>query len=187
MDAARRRRPHCARGLVASLVLALLLVACGDGGTVTWRDLTIDLPEGWVVFDEEPTRLGIANERLGADLEEDEWPEGRVLAMFFHHEPGIRPDDWREYIAERDEAELESDTAIELDGEIPATQLIYRTEGNGTPTREMVVVVPARELEILAQPVPRPDEADAQDFFLENLQTFLDVIESARFGAPVDD
>jgi hypothetical protein len=169
------------------LVLTLLLAACGgDDGSVRWRDLTIDVPEGWTVFEEEDTRLSLGNQPLGQDVAEEDRPEGEVVAMFFRHDPGIRPDYWRVHIEGLDESALESDEAIELDGEVPATRMVYSHVTNGLPMREMVVLVPSRGLEILAQPVPSPGDSDAPDVFLEHIDTFIEVLDSARFGAPVD-
>jgi hypothetical protein len=173
--------------LAALLSVGLLLGACGgDDGTVTWRGLTIDVPDGWTVFEDEDTRLSLGNQPLGQDVSEEDRPEGDVVAMFFRHDQRVRPDAWREHIEELDESALESDDAIELDGEVPATRMIYSHVTNGLPMREMVVLVPSRGIEILAQPVPDPGDTDGPEVFMEHIETFMEVLDSARFGAPVD-
>lgn len=181
------------RVLTAGLVL-LLASACGEEGTtqpdtVEWRNLSIDLPEAWYLFEEEETRLSISNENLGtdADREPGERPEGDVVAMFFTYEPQAVPQDWRRFVEERG-AELETDTQLELQGQVPATQLVFSHVNEGVPTREMAVVIPSRGVVVLAQPVPGPGGGDtAQQVFLEHLETFMEVIESIEFGAPVMD
>lgn len=176
--------PSTARRLAVA-VLALLVAACGDAGTVEWRDLTVEVPEGWAVFEEEPTRLSMATTPLGEDAADpEEWPDD-VVAMFFTHEPGVVPGDWREYVDGRDDATVESDVAIEIDG-VPATRLIYRDVSNGVRVREMAVVVPAREIAVLVQPIPRPGEEDIEERFVRHLDTFTEVLESIEWGAPVD-
>jgi hypothetical protein len=146
--------PCRAPWLLPLVLLALLLAACGDDGTVQWRDATLEVPEGWTVFEEEETRLSMANVPLGQDAERPEdRPDGDVVGMFFTHEPGTTPGKWRDFIEGREDATIETDQAIEIDG-VPATQLIYQHRSGEEITREMAVVVPAREIEIFVQPVP---------------------------------
>ena len=180
-----------ARTVVLGLVVALL-AACSDGSPqpdrVEWRNLSIPLPDGWYLFEEAETRLSIGNEDLGArpDGEPGERPEGDVVAMFFTYEPLAVPEDWREFV-EQQGAELETDVRLELEGEVPATQLVFSYTTDGTPTREMVVLIPSRGIVLLAQPIPGPGEDEAPQVFLEHLDTFVDVIEGIEFGAPVLD
>lgn len=169
------------------LVLALFLLAgCGEDGTTAWRDLTLTVPDGWVVFEEEPTRLSIANVPLGGDVAEEDRPTGDVVAMWFTHDSGITPGEWRDHIAEVG-ATLEVDEAIEVGG-VPATRLQFLSPAlhGAAETRELVVVVPSREVAVLAQPVPLPDSTDAPQVFDRALATFDTVLESARWGAPVE-
>lgn len=179
--------------LVALLVLASTLVACGDDDrpdAVSWRNVTLDLPQDWYLVEETDDRLSIANEplQLGGDGGEDEIepPAGDVVGMFLTYEPGTSPDDWRRFVEQQD-AELETDDRLELDGEVPATRLVYSYTTGGVPTREMVVVIPSRSIVVLSMPVPGPDDEDAPEVFLEHIETFLSVLESAEFGAPVED
>ena len=170
----------------------VLLAACGGStnqpASVEWRNLTIPLPESWYLFEEEDTRLSISNQDIGVgdDGEPREQPDGDVVAMFFTFEPATVPDDWREFVEAQD-AELETDRQLELQGEVPATQLVFSYVTDGTPTREMVVVIPSRGVVLLAQPVPGPGEEDAPEVFLEYLDVFMELVESIEFGAPVLD
>lgn len=175
---------------VAMAVVALVLTACGQPDSVTWRNVTVDVPDGWYVIEREDTRLSLANADIGP-TEPDEparqQPEGPVVAMWFTYEPNTLPDDWRRYVEQQD-ATLESDDQIHLGGdEVPATRLVFSYTTNEIPTREMVVVIPSRAIVVLAQPVPRPGDNDAPDVFLDHIATFLEVLETAEFGAPVLD
>jgi hypothetical protein len=186
----QHRRVATRRPIGLLLAVLLLAAACGGGdGSVSWRDVSVEVPEDWTVFEEEDSRLSMSNVPMGTDVEAEgpeDLPEGDVLAMFFRHEPGIRPGDWRDYIEGLEEATIESDDALELDGEVPATRLVFSHVTGGTPTREMVVLVPSRDIEVLAQPVPGPGDTDAPDVFLRHVATFNEVVESMSFGAPVD-
>ncbi len=190
-----QRRPSRLAVRRVSAVVALLavtLAACGgtdQPASVEWRNVEMDLPDQWFLFEEEADRLSISNQDIGiGDVagEPNEWPEGDVVAMFFTYEPNTRPDDWRELLEQLD-AEIETDNQLRLDGEVPATQLIYRYETEGVLTREMVVVIPSRAIVALAQPVPPPGSADQTEVFLAYLDDFMGVLESAVFGAPVLD
>ena len=185
-------RPSRVRSYLVVAVLALLatvLAACGgpsQPGSVEWRNVEMDLPDQWYLFEEEADRLSISNQDIGiGDVagEPNDWPEGDVVAMFFTYEPSTRPDDWRQLLGQLD-AEIEADNQIRLEGDVPATQLIYRYETEGVLTREMVVVIPSRAIVLLAQPVPPPGSADQTDVFLAYLDDFMGVLESATFGAP---
>lgn len=160
-----------------------MLVACGgDGPTRRWRDLTLRVPDGWTVFEDEPTRFSLAD----ADLGDEEGDRGqRRVAVQLTSGPGASPEDWRELLRQED-ATVETDRAIELDG-VPATQLVYRWTTNGIDTREMVVVVPSRSVTILLQPVPVAGQTDAPQLFLEARDEFDGLLDSIRFGAPVDE
>jgi hypothetical protein len=175
---------RCPRAL-AVVVLTLLLVACGDDGGAQWRDASFEVPEGWSVFEEEETRFSMANEPLGEEFDPDERPEGDIVGMFFTHEPGTIPDDWREFVEGRDDAEIESDTAIELDG-VPATRIIYSHRSGEERTREMAVIIPAREIVVFAQPVPEQGDPSGPDMFMRHLETFNAVLDSIEWGALID-
>lgn len=173
---------------VVLLVLAAVAVVAsgcgGDDGVLAWRDARLQVPEGWVVFDEEDTRLSLANVPLGPEVEE--MPEGDVVAVFLTHEVGAGPNAWREY-AEASDIEVERDEAIEVGG-VPATrlQLLDPEGGSGdTLTREMVVVVPSREVVLLAQPLPSLGDEDITEVYDRAEATFEALLDSIRWGAPV--
>lgn len=176
-------RPVAPR-VLAALGLALLLAACGDDDAVEWRGATVEVPGGWTVFEEEETRLSMANVALGEEFDEGERPEGDVVGMFFTHEPGATPQDWRDFVEGREDAEVEADAAIELDG-VPATRIVFSHVSSGNRTREMAVVVPARDVVVFAQPIPTPGEADGPEMFLRHVDTFDAVLDSIDWGAPV--
>ena len=177
--------PCRAPWLVPLLLLALVLTACGDAGSVQWRDATVQVPEGWTVFEEEETRLSLSNQEIGQEgsFGPEDRPEGDVVAIFFTHEEGTTPGKWREFIEGREDHEIESDQAIEIDG-VPATQFIYSHRSGQAITREMAVVVPAREIEIFAQPVPAPGDPEGPEIFMRHFDTFREVIETIEWGAP---
>lgn len=172
----------------AFVLVASVLAACGASGdsTLEWRDLRLSVPAGWVVFEEETTRLSLANQPIGAEVSEQDRPTGDLVAMFFTHRPGTTPAAWRAQI-ESAGAELEVDEPIEVDG-VPATRLQFLTPASegSAETRELVVVIPAREVELLAQPVPLPGSTDAPEVFDRASTTFDAVIGSVRWGAPMD-
>lgn len=174
---------------LTALLVALAASACVGGGsdTLAWRDARLELPDGWSVFEDETSRLSISNVPLGADVAEEDRPEGDIVAMFFTHEPGARPADWRDHIAASG-ATLEVDETTEVGG-VPATRLQFLTPASGGigPTRELVVLVPAREIVILAQPVPLPGDADAPQVFERGAPDFEAVLGSITWGAPYED
>lgn len=177
------------RALTLTALLAVLLAACGgdSGGAIAWRDAELAVPEGWTVFEEQESRLSLANVPLGAGLAEEDRPEGDVVAMFFTHQPDAAPGAWREYAEGRD-VDVEVDEAIEVGG-VPATrfQFLDRAGGSGdTVTRELVVVVPSREVVLLAQPVPTLGDEDVSGVYDRAVDTFDQVLDSVIWGAPVE-
>jgi hypothetical protein len=170
--------------------LALVLVGCGGSNqpsSVQWRNITVDLPDGWYLFEQEETRLSISSHDIGPEaIRGGELEDGPVVAMFFTYEPGAVPDQWRSYV-EQQEGQLESDTQLTLQQEVPATRLIFSYETIGIPMREMVAVIPSRHVVVLAQPVPNPGDTDAPDVFMDHIETFNQVLESLEFGSPLVD
>ncbi|HEX2029166.1 MAG TPA: hypothetical protein VHF25_14325 [Nitriliruptorales bacterium] len=164
----------------AALVTAALLVTCASDPSVRWGDVTLDLPDGWVVAEEGEDRLSLATAPFGQDTP----PEDLEAALFLTREPGTSAADWRGLI-ERIHGEVEEDRQRTVGG-APATELVFRHDGNGTPLREMAVVVPARQLVILAQPVVARGEQDGPARFDRYRATFDAVLSSIRFGAPTD-
>lgn len=198
-----RTRRGAARGLVARfahrgswsaapkiagfLVASAVVVACGgQPSEANWRNMDIPIPQGWFVFEETDDRFSISNVDLASFAETGEFPDSDVVAMFFTHESATLPGDWRSLLSVRD-ADLETDDRLTLSDEIPATRLIYHFISADVPTREMVVLIPSREVVVLAQPVPRPGQTTGPEIFVENLEVFMDVIEGIAFGRPVID
>lgn len=180
-------RNAVARALLTVMFSVALLAGCGsDEGPVVWRNITVDLPEGWVVFERTDTTLSIANVLLGPQDGGDarNAPAGDVVAMFFSYEPDTLPRDWLTFLAAND-AVIETEQQRMLTGDIPATQLVYRLTDEVTDTREMVVLIPSRNVVILAQPVPLAGDPSGPDVFLRYIDTFLTVIDTLTFGAPV--
>ena len=176
------------------LALSLVLMACGGGNqpaSVSWRNVTLQMPDGWYVFEEEETRLSISNADIGPeamrgvdpDDDEVELPTD-VVAMFFTFEPRAAPADWRAY-AEQQDATVESDEQIVIGEDVPATRIVMNYVTDDVPLREMVVVIPSRGIVVLAQPVPRAGQQDGPEVFLDYVDTFIEVLDAAQFGAPV--
>lgn len=169
------------------VVLGVLAAACGGPPSeVSWRNLQVPIPDGWHVFEETDDRLSIANVDLATLAENGELPDEDVVAMFFTHEPSTLPADWRSLLTRRD-AELETDDRLELGDDIPATRLIYSFVSADVPTREMVVLIPSREVVVLAQPVPRPGQVTGPEVFMEHIGDFMGVLDGILFGRPVVD
>lgn len=164
------------------VAVSLLLVACGgDSGQVAWRGLELTLPEGWVVVEHQPNVLTVADAPRG---ESPGQLGERTVSVQFLHRTGAVADDWRRLIEDQ-EGTLEVDERTTI-GQRPATRFVLTREVNGAPTREMVVLVPARELEILLQPVARPEDADLSQVFLDHRDEFDELLGSIQFGPPVD-
>jgi len=169
------------------LLVSAIVVACGgQPSEANWRNMEIPIPEGWFVFEQTDDRFSISNVDLASFAEAGEIPDGDVVAMFFTHEPATLPGDWRSLLTVRD-ANLETDDRLVLADEIPATRFIYHFVSADVPTREMVVLIPSREVVVLAQPVPRPGQTTGPEVFVENLEVFMDVIEGITFGRPIID
>lgn len=175
------------RALIVFAFSAMLLASCSSQNEpVVWRNITVDLPDGWVVFERTDTTLSIANVPLGPqeDGAPRAAPDGEVVAMFFSYEPDTLPRDWLEFLTANG-AEIETQQQRILTGDVPATQLVYRLADELTDTREMVVLIPSRNVVILAQPVPLVGDLSGPDVFLRYIDTFLTVVDTLNFGAPV--
>lgn len=187
MASASRRRRH----VLVLLVVALVLSACGDSrqpSEARWRNLTIPLPDGWYLFEDEDTRLSISNRDLGVDAADRgvDDQDAPTVAMWFTYVPDTLPADWRAW-AESVDATIESDQQIQLDGDVPATRLVYRFETLGVHTREMVVVIPSRQIVVLANPVFGPGDDDVRELFVDHFEDFSAVLDGITLGSPVLD
>ena len=170
----RPRRRRAARP-IALLVAAVILASCGGSDRVEWPGARIDLPEGWEVISSEPDRLVLAD-HLAAEGE-------RGVHVTFLRVPGTLPDDWRQRVAERG-AELESDSGILIAGDVPATQLVLLDEIDGTPVREVVLVVASRGLVIAITPDVRPGEQDGPRVLLDALDGVRDLLDTIELAPP---
>lgn len=152
-----------------------MLSACAtDGGRAEWRALSLEVPDGWVVAERDDQKLSLANTEFGPDRADE-----LEAAIFLTHEPDGSIDRWRELADDRD-GEIETDDTFELDGE-PASLLVFSHDANGTLLREMVVVVPSRDLVMLFQPVVPRNSRDGPDTFERHRERFEQVLASLRF------
>lgn len=177
-----------------TLLLAAVLAACGGAattGTVEWRDLDVTLPQGWEVY-QSRTDLLAASDGGFADLQEvgslPDQPidpdDNDVVAFQFTRDAGATADDWRALVAQAG-GTVEVDESITVGG-VPATSLTFSWITNQVPTRERVVLVPSRELVLLFQPVPVQGQTTGPQVYVEKADQFEAVLDSIRFGAPLD-
>ncbi|MFN2557820.1 MAG: hypothetical protein ABR592_13330 [Nitriliruptorales bacterium] len=179
----RRFRPVFATLLV---VLVAAVGGCGQAEDVRWRDVTLELPSGWVVNELDHSRLSIANARfpdLDASVPPPNFPSDLQAAVFFTHEPNATAAAWRALVAEQ-HGTLDEDIQFRIDG-APATRLVFTYDANGTLTREMVVLIPARELVGLFQPITPRFSQDGPALFDQYRPMFDGIVESMDFGAPL--
>lgn len=161
-------------GLLASILLLGIAACAPDGGRVGWRDLSLEVPDGWVVAERDDRKLSLANTEFAPHRADE-----LEAAIFLTHEPDGSIDRWRELAGERD-GDIEADGTLELDGE-PASRLVFSHDANGTLLREMVVVVPSRDLVMLFQPVVPRGSRDGPDTFERHRERFQQVLASLRF------
>lgn len=177
------------RAITAVIVGGVLLAGCGGNNSqVVWRNITVTLPDGWVVVEGTTTNLVIASMELTAP-DRDTQPATTAqdaVAMYFSYEPDTLPRDVEAFLQDNG-AQIESAQQRTLADDIPSTQLVYRLTDDLTDSREMVVLIPSRGVVILAQPVVRTGEADGPDVFLRQIDEFLRVVDELTFGAPVTD
>lgn len=181
------RRPLALLG-----ALVLLLAACGgasSSGTQSWRGLDVTLPEGWSAYDSRTDLFTASDSPLGIERTQEEATsidpdENDVVALQFTYRPSVSVDRWRELVRELD-GTIEVDEQIEVGG-LPATSLVFSWVTNNVPTRERVVIVPPRQLELLFQPVPVQGQTSGPQVYLEHAEEFQAILDSITFGAPVD-
>ncbi len=192
-----RRPARLLHRLVPLLAAAVLLPACGGGGVDTsdgpreWRDLDLVVPDGWVVLDERPDLLLVANEDIRVDDidEQPTLPEDRnsndVVAVQLLAGQETTPADWRELV--RDEGgTVEEDAQLNVGG-LPATAITYSWVSNDIPSRERIVFVPSRSLSILLQPVPVEGQTNGPDVYDSHVDEFAALLDSIVFGRPVEE
>jgi hypothetical protein len=163
---------------LSTLLVVLVVAGCGGPERIEWPGVRLELPQGWEVVTSERGRLVLAD-HLASEGE-------RGVLVTFLRAPGTLPDDWRARIVERG-ATLESDAAVLIAGDVPATQLILRDEVDGIPVREAVLVVASRGLVIAVTPRVAPGDQDGPDLLLaalDGVRSLLDAVElaPAAFG-----
>jgi len=163
------------RRRLAALLLPLVLAACSGSSQVTWPGLRFDLPAGWEVLEQTDTRLVVADHLASEG--------GRGVLVTFLRVPGTLPDDWREIVAARG-AELESDEAVLIAGDVPATQLVLRDTVDGTPVREVLLVVASRGLVIAVLPRLEPGDQDGPELLLESLDAVRGLLDEVELAPP---
>jgi hypothetical protein len=161
---------------VTALLLPLVLVACSGSSEVAWPGVRFQLPDGWEVLEQSPDRLVLADHLRDQD-------ERGVLVTFLRV-PGTLPDDWRVNVAARG-AELESDEAVLISGDVPATQLVLRDTVDGTPMREVLLVVASRGLVIAVTPRVLAGEQDGPELLLESLDAVRALLDEVQLAPPV--
>lgn len=177
MVAEPQRRPR--RAVRRSLLLGAVLLlgsACSASAELRWASVRTELPVGWEVIRSTDTQLVLAD-HLADDGE-------RGVLVTFLRAPGTLPDDWRRTVAERG-ALLESDEAVLVAGDVPATQLILRDTVEGIPLREALLVIPSREIVVAITPRLVPGDTDGPEVLLASLdavRVFLDGIQLAIPG-----
>jgi hypothetical protein len=153
--------------MVAAGLAVLVLAGCGGDASVAWDVVRLELPDGWEQVAAERDRLVIAD-HLAAEVDRG------ILVTFLRTEAA--PDLWRGRVAARG-ATLESDTAVRIAGDVPATQLVLLDEVDGVPLREVLLVVPSRGLVIAVTPRARPGELDGPELLLERLDAVRTVLD----------
>lgn len=163
------------RRVVALMLVGATLVACAGPERVEWPGVRFDLPTGWEVIASEPGRLVVAD-HLAAE-------SGRGVLVTFLRAPGTLPDDWRTLIAERG-ATLESDSGVLIAGDVPATQFVLLDVVDGTPVREVLLVVASRELVIAITPRLAPGDTDGPELLLASLDGVREILATVELAPP---
>ncbi len=167
------RRPSAPRRTLIVGLLLTLVAACGTSSELRWASVRAELPAGWELLASSDTQLILAD-HVVAD-------GGRGVLVTFLRSPGTLPDDWRGAVADRG-ALLESDEAVLVAGDVPATQLILLDDIDGTRVREAVLVIPSRGLVVAITPRLEAGDTDGPELLLESLdavRSFLDGIQLA--------
>lgn len=184
--------------LVVVLLAALVATAgctagrgqVGATGDVRWRDLSMLLPDGWVVTQDTASAFSVNDKPLpddpdayapGGDGDVALLPEA---GAYFTHAPDETIQDWRDLVA-RQGGTVHRDETFTVDG-VPANLLEFSQSTGDVPTRERVVVIPARDIVVLLQPIPARafGEGVGPGLFAAHEQEFTDLVASFDLGAP---
>jgi hypothetical protein len=184
------------RQLLCAILSAVMLGGCtsagATGGLISWRDLDLEIPVGWVVLDQRADLLFLANEDITRpDDELDDPPvlpadpdSNDVVGVQLTTDSSSTAADWRELV-QQEGGTVELDERVEIGG-LPATALTFRWVTNGVDTRERVVLVPSRRLVILLQPIPVVGQANAPTVFDAHRAEFDEMLASILWGRPVE-
>lgn len=176
--------------------LLLVLTACGGAsttGAIEWRDLELVLPAGWATFEQRVDLLAASDDDLtetdddtgeGTDATSIDPDENDVVALQFRHDTRDSADAWRALVTGAG-GTIEQDVRIDIGG-LPATSITFAWVTNNVPTRERVVIVPSRSVVMLFQPLPVQGQRTGPQVFLEKADQFEAILDSIRWGAPVD-
>ncbi len=165
------------RGISVLLLAAVLFAACSGSSDVSWPGASFELPDGWEVLEQTPSRLVLAD-HLRADGE-------RGVLVTFVRAAGTLPDEWRRSVAERG-ATLETDSPVLIAGDVPATQLILLDVVDGIPVREALLVVASRGLVIAITPRLEPGDQDGPDMLLASLDVVRAFLDGVQLSAPAN-
>lgn len=147
--------------------------------------MTLHLPPGWVVAEIDTFKLSLATAPFGAPDATTPPPGlGRELqaAVFFTHERDPTPDAWRQLVGEQ-RGVIDEDVEVTVDKE-RGTRIVFSNPALGTPLREMVIVLPDRDLVVLFQPIVARGAQNGPEVFDRYRVTFDTIVSSIRFGPP---
>lgn len=136
------------------------------------------LPDGWVVHEREAGRFAVTDAPLGTPQE----PGPGEAGVFFVRDRADSAERWRQLI-EQEGWTVEEDRPTRVGG-LAAVRLTFEQTDARVPTRETVVLVPCRNLTILAQPVPYGRSQDGPAIYERHREEFEAILDSIRFGAP---
>lgn len=173
---ARTRR----RSLSSALLVGVLAVACGGTpDVIEWRNVRLDVPEGWVVVEVTDERVRLASAAAERAAETD-----GLVTLTLSFDPRVLPTDVRAALAARG-ATVESDGAITVGDEVPATRIVAFDPSVDPPTREAIVLVPSRGIVAVVGVLPGSGATDPAARLLEELDVALGVLAGASYGPPV--
>lgn len=168
------------RPFVAVVAAAALTVACGGTpDAVEWRNVRFDVPEGWVIVEASDTRLRLASGPAERAAETD-----GLVTLTLTFDPRVLPGDVRAGLAARG-VTVESDGAIVVGDEVPATRIVALDTSFEPPTREAYVLVPSRGVVAVVEVLPGSGAADPAARLLAELDVALEVLVGADYGPPL--
>jgi hypothetical protein len=170
------RRPAAARRELFIGLLLVIAAACGSSSELRWAGVRAELPAGWEILASSDTQLILAD-HVAAD-------GGRGVLVTFLRAPGTLPDDWRSTVADRG-ALLESDEAVLVAGDVPATQLVLLDDVDGTRVREALLVIPSRGIVVAITPRLEVGDTDGPELLLESLDAVRGFLDGIQLAIPL--